>query len=414
MRDLLSRLGGRKKRATDAVATSDSSAAVSSTRETPQQPDPGSTADAGFQGEIDALPAGAVVTVHPPLERQGPLVLAKPITMRGGGVTVWSSGGPVVWIRASGVALHDVQIETIDENQPAAGAVALDVAPGCVATFQNVVVRGRVQGVPGEEGQWDYPHALAMGSLSAGASHVFRLRLVVPAPCRIRSRVEPVHVVPEALATGSNDLEIRVDGLPKDTLIHGDLVIESAHLLRAIRLTGHVAAQRPAAAATGQPRMLWEPTSAPPEIPSAAPAAPDPTGQALPAETPLTVAPVPPVAAPPAPAPASAVSATAPPGGEVLSSRSRGLRQVGNPISGVFAASPRPASPTDAPSAAPVGPEPTTDGSSVAAPAPTGQRRGKVTRQPASVPKLFEHGSGLKPPTAGARGGSIAGRDDET
>lgn len=134
------------------------------------------------------------------------------------------------------------------------------ISPGLGITLEGVDVSGLVQGLPGEEGTWQYPRVLHLGQLAPKSDHRFRLGVLVPVPCRIDSQVSDLEVEPRDLAPGANEVILRLGGLSSDTRLDGRLVLSSAVKCR-ITVCGQVlsADAGPAGPGPDPQSYLWLP-----------------------------------------------------------------------------------------------------------------------------------------------------------
>lgn len=314
-----------------------------------------------FQAELDALTGGGELQLLP-REFPGPVTIAHPLTLDGQGATIWSLSGPVVSIRADGVALRNLKIEVTGEVEPSAGAgaCALWVEPGCSPLLENVEVRGSVIGLAEEEGAWEFPHALRFGPLAHGVEHDFLLRIIVPVPCRLSSNISGLEVAPRSLKAGRHEVRLHVERISPDTLLSGTLSLSSSFLKRHIAISALIlpprSGQDPHTQGTGQ--VVWEPNDwssstaglphpalppvsspveprgAPPPPPAPAAVPPPQPARRPPADLPAVRVPPrsidPPAQAPPAPpmGPEEAGPPIAPPPAVPVSKATSGMRPV--------------------------------------------------------------------------------------
>src|SRR4030095_5104536 len=117
-----------------------------------------------FQQDLDSQTDGATLKLRP-REYPGPVVVNHPIVIEGSGSTIWALHGPVISCEADGVTLRNLRIEVTGSGATGNDQCALKVDPGCGVTFENVEVRGSVIGHWQEEGDWQYPHSLQIGSV---------------------------------------------------------------------------------------------------------------------------------------------------------------------------------------------------------------------------------------------------------
>jgi parallel beta-helix repeat protein len=211
-----------------------------------------------LQDRLDGLREGETLTLDPPLhEHKGPLIIRKAAVIEGQGGTIWMETGPVVTIEAPGVLLRNVAVEITSRNAPLAGeaACALHVQPGVDVNLENVAVRGNVAGLAEEEGAWQIPRKLELGTVQASSPHDFRLQLAVPVPCSLTSEIDGLDVQPQSLPAGAADVRLRLDALPAGTRLRGQLLLRTRLLVRRIAVTGQCADS----GASGNGQLLWPP-----------------------------------------------------------------------------------------------------------------------------------------------------------
>ena len=119
-------------------------------------------------GGTAALPAG---------EYEGPVVINKPLTLRGSSATVWSKHGSVIEVSSQGVTLEGLRVEITE------GALS---EPAITAKFpvniRDVEVLGTVSGFGAEDGECGIPRALQLGELSPSEENSFIMTVSAPPP----------------------------------------------------------------------------------------------------------------------------------------------------------------------------------------------------------------------------------------
>ena len=213
-----------------------------------------------FQRALDALLDNAALPLLP-REYPGPIVIRRPIILDGQGSTIWSLSGPVIHCQANGVVLRNIRIEvTGTEGTGQEDRCALKVQPGCGVSLENVEVRGSIIGIPHEEGDWRYPDSLQIGSVPFGSEHDLILRIWVPVPCEISSKISGLEVQPHRLEPGTNEVTLHIERIAKDTLLSGTLHISTPHLKRSLALNGYVSSSRAKKSKTKKmPQVIWQP-----------------------------------------------------------------------------------------------------------------------------------------------------------
>lgn len=236
----------------------------------PSPPSPALPVDASkiqpllpLQPQIDGTSVGGTLTLDPLQQQlQGPAVIRQPITIDGGGSTLWVVHGPVLRIESDGVTLQNLAVEVTDPDDTISGsaAVALAVEPGRNVLLRNVAVRGYVTGIVSETGDWRYPRLLRLGTLRAGRSHEFRLRLVTAVACELVSEIAGVRFDPDKIPPGANEVALKINDLPEGTLLRGVAIIQTPLLARRIELNGKADSRTSPQTSTSSGSLLYEPS----------------------------------------------------------------------------------------------------------------------------------------------------------
>ncbi len=196
--------------------------------------------DEKLQDLIDAAAPGSTLTLMRD-EYEGPIVIDKPLILEGRDSALWSKTGPVVRVAAADVALHNLDIEiTILPALSDETGVALQVegeAPRL--RLDNVRVRGRIQGLGAEDGEWRLPAMLNLGQFAARAHNEFQFLVRVPTTVKLSSPVEGVSLLPTEIDAGEHQIKLHVRDVAPETLIMGFIELRSVSLLRTVSLGGN-------------------------------------------------------------------------------------------------------------------------------------------------------------------------------
>ncbi len=225
--------------------------------EAPPAPVPAELPRTPLQERISATPAGGTLELGNG-EIEGPGVVDRPMTLAGRGTTLWARSGPVLRVLVPGVTLRSLAIE-VTVLRPGTGDedVALLVTTGASPRMENVVVRGRVEGVATEAGAWRIPPSLELGVLAPRQANEYRVEISVPVACEVSCAVAGVHVHPLTLTVGTTEVTLRVDDIPAETLLSGELVVRSPQVRRVIPLSGSTLGAQGSTPVRG--RRLWPP-----------------------------------------------------------------------------------------------------------------------------------------------------------
>jgi hypothetical protein len=207
-----------------------------------------------FQHDLDLAVDDELFYPCPPLERAGPIVIRKRLAIDGEGCTIWSAAGPTVHIEKADVSIRNLRIECTDPD-----GVALKIDHPNI-TLEDVTVRGRVEGLAVERGEWRYPHQLNLGALAHGMSHSLKFRVVVPVACKMYSEVSGLTLTPRMLPPGSHEVTLLIERLPRDTLLYGTISIRTTFLRREIAVNAHICVPQVGIPepATVQDRIVWQ------------------------------------------------------------------------------------------------------------------------------------------------------------
>jgi WD40 repeat protein len=200
---------------------------------------------AEFQRAIDALANNTVLTLMP-REYPGPIVISRPLVIDGQGSTIWALKGPVILCQSDGIILRNIEFRVTGdvEGGQSEDHCVLKVERGYPPTFENVEVRGSIIGIPEEEGDWRYPHTLQIGSVPFGSETDLIMRLWVPVPCEISSKISGLEIQPHRLEPGTNEVTLHIERIAKDTLLSGFLYITTPKVRRSIVLSGYISATK--------------------------------------------------------------------------------------------------------------------------------------------------------------------------
>lgn len=182
------------------------------------------------------------------------IVIDKSITIRSNfSVAAIIGKSPTVSIKKNDVTLENLHIECNE-----ADGICLSIKKGINVNFNNVFVKGKIDGLEGENGEWDFPHILEL-PIEANKSHNFKIIIHSPVNAKIYpADISCVKCNPVELVSGPNELEICVDELFENTIVSGDLIIETKKhkLKRKIALNGNTfQTQQPKANKIGE--YLW-------------------------------------------------------------------------------------------------------------------------------------------------------------
>lgn len=170
--------------------------------------------------------------ILPSGEFEGPLVINKPLRLRGKNTTVWAKRSPVIKVTSGGVTLSDIRAE-ITEGSIEEPAITADF----MTAASNVEVLGRVSGFGAEDGFFDIPRTIELGKFPADSENSFKLEVNVPAKTEIICEMREVKFTPNVLNTGRNELTITISGISAQTFLYAETLFRS-QFTRRVYLTG--------------------------------------------------------------------------------------------------------------------------------------------------------------------------------
>lgn len=195
-------------------------------------------------------------------EYQGPVTIRKPIKIIGKNHVIWSKKGPVLSVEKGETILQDLSIEiTVSDHSKLSEeeTMALAVSPSATIKTNKVLVRGNVKGVTGEEGTWDYPPTINLGSLRPEVSHEFKIELLIPIKCKIRCDISGLVLNASNASSGSTTLTLLLEGMGSGTRLRGKITIESGMLSRQIPINANISDSKSKKAIKGNGEVIWKP-----------------------------------------------------------------------------------------------------------------------------------------------------------
>ena len=188
---------------------------------------------------ISATPDGGTAAL-PPGEFEGPVVIGRPMTLRGNNTTVWARHGTVIDVQSPGVTLEGLRVE-ITEGDITENAIH----SGFPTAARNIEVLGTVSGFGAEDGEASIPRTLDLGELSAHEENSFLMTVDIPAEAQIDCSQGGVTFQPEKLPAGRSKVRILVAAPGTPGLVYTEILLDS-QFRRRIYLSGRFTAGTPA------------------------------------------------------------------------------------------------------------------------------------------------------------------------
>lgn len=165
-------------------------------------------------------------------EFEGPLVINKPLRLRGKSTTIWAKRSPVIRITSGGVTIENIRAE-ITEGSIEEAAVTTSAACGA----KNIEVLGRVSGFGAEDGYFDIPRTIELGKFPADRENSYKMEVNVPAKTEIVCELREVKFEPSVLQSGRNELTVKVNGISAQAFLYAEVLFKS-QFTRRVYLTG--------------------------------------------------------------------------------------------------------------------------------------------------------------------------------
>lgn len=174
-------------------------------------------------GGTAMLPAG---------EFEGPIYITKPIRLVGKDTTIWAKRGSVIEVTAQGAAIEELRVE-LTEGDVRDTAIAANFP----VFVKNVEVQGGVKGFGAEDGYFDVPRTIELGTFAPDAENSFKMTVNVPAKTEVVCGTPGVTISPKMLEAGRNDVAMSVRGIGDHTVLYAELLFKS-QFTRRIYLMG--------------------------------------------------------------------------------------------------------------------------------------------------------------------------------
>lgn len=186
--------------------------------------------DAKLQEALDRCPEQGRLCL-PPGEFEGPFHIRHACTIEGENTVLWAKQGPALILEARGIKLYALIVEVTRPPKTQQAAVCIEArAPD--AAIDTVSVNGPVLGFPGEDGRWQIPASLQLGTFPAGQKASFLMEVETPAEASLESLVDGLQVQPQILKPGITRVKLMLDAMEADTCIFGELHLRSCFIRR--------------------------------------------------------------------------------------------------------------------------------------------------------------------------------------
>lgn len=189
---------------------------------------------------ISATPDGGTAAL-PAGEFEGPAVIGRPMTLKGGNTTLWARHGAVLNVQSGGVSLEGLRVEITEGD-----AEETAVSTAYPVSVRNVEVFGSVSGFGAEDGVWAIPRTLELGELSPNDENTFLMTADIPAEAQISCSQSGITFTPNRLPAGRSEIKITVNAPGTAGILYTEVLLESK-FKRRIYVSGRFAAGAEAA-----------------------------------------------------------------------------------------------------------------------------------------------------------------------
>jgi len=187
--------------------------------------------------EIKRTPKGGTITIPFGGEFHEKLVIKKSINIHSDLATATIvEKSPTVTVQKGNVTFENLHIECSDET-----GTCLLIKKGANVRFKNVSIRGRVDGVEGEDGNWEIPDVIQL-MLQPKKSTTKKIMIHCPTTATIRPLgIAGLQCSPGNLSPGINEVSIDIGEIFENSIISGDFIIETdkRKLIRKIAICGN-------------------------------------------------------------------------------------------------------------------------------------------------------------------------------
>lgn len=175
-----------------------------------------------------------------PSEYEGPLVINRPCTINGSFSTLWSNKGPVVIVEAPDVTLKNIRVEVTQKSDIRDENVAIKTNyPN--TKLENIEVCGQLEGFQDEADLWKLPSVIRLDSFAAQQENTFLIEIDTPANAKLKNNINDIEISPMELAKGKNLLKIKTNKLRDNTILYGEIFVQT-NVTRRIYILGKAVA----------------------------------------------------------------------------------------------------------------------------------------------------------------------------
>lgn len=180
---------------------------------------------------INRAVTGSAITL-PVGEFEGPVVINKPLHIKGNNTTLWGARGAVLEVRSSGVSLENLRVE-LTENPDFELAVKSDFP----CSVRDVEVLGGISGFGAADGGFAIPRTVDIGEFAANDGNTFTASVTVGERTEILCPSRDITFTPSVLEAGENQLTITVSNITAQTLLYAEVMFKST-FTRRVYITG--------------------------------------------------------------------------------------------------------------------------------------------------------------------------------
>lgn len=161
-----------------------------------------------------------------PTEYEGPLCINRPCTIDGSFSTLWSKKGPVVIVEAPNVTLKNIRVEVTQKSDIKDENIAIKTNY-TDTKLENIEVCGQLEGFQNEAELWNLPPVIRLGDFGAQEQNTFLIEIDAPTDAKLKNKINDIEIFPTELTKGKNFLTIKTNELRNNTILYGEIFVQT-------------------------------------------------------------------------------------------------------------------------------------------------------------------------------------------
>jgi len=139
--------------------------------------------------------------------------------------------GPTIDIISGNVSLINVAVEA------GSNGIAIRRTAGLKLSVSNVTIRGKVEGISGEDGVWDFPVSIDLSEVQCDTVFRFSIVLEVPVSCKLSTTVAGLTILTSSIDPGVWSVDLQIDPSRSGNIIFGYISLQSGVFRRVMQIT---------------------------------------------------------------------------------------------------------------------------------------------------------------------------------